>query len=208
VGPEVIGRSEYANADDVRAAIEDLSADDFARLRRAGEALLFGTEFSSPEELLNEAVRRAMDGACGVRGRRWPLDVNFMAFLIMSMRSLANASVKAPIQAMTDHIEDLAPDDAFDRFRLAALTAPGIDEILSDAMECKADDAQMASNWTSVENYFANDDEVMMILLRLGEGQRPRQIQVEEGMTETQYRTIRRRLRRGLAKLGYSGSRQ
>jgi hypothetical protein len=58
---------------------------------------------------------------------------------------------------------------------------------------------------SKVETYFADDEEVLMLIVRLLDGQRSSQIREEEGMTKTAYATVRRRLRRGLTKLGLTG---
>ena len=197
----------FATADCVRTAIENLTEEDFGRLRRSASALLYGTEFSAADALINEAVRRAIEGATTGHGRCWPTRVPFMAFLIMTMSSIANASVESPIQSLTDYLDELAPEGLTPNdFTVEPLRAPGIDAVCIQAEEQAALEAKGTAVLSAVESHFADDEEVLMIVLRLREGQRPRQIQEEEGMTLTQYNTARRRLRRGLAKLGLTGT--
>ncbi|EQD80782.1 hypothetical protein B1A_00523, partial [mine drainage metagenome] len=93
-----------ATAEQIRAAIEGLADEDYARLRRAGSAFLYGSEYNDPLELMNEAIARAMHGAGQAKGRHWPLHVPFVAFLIMTMSSVANASTESVTQTLTDSL--------------------------------------------------------------------------------------------------------
>ena len=200
------GTDRHATTEQLRSAIEALSDEEYARLRRAGEPLLFGTEYKNPLELVNEAMVRAMLGARGEVGRRWPIHVPFTTFLYMTMCSLANASVEAPIQADTDYLEELVPEGmSAQDFAIAPLWAPSTEAVCVDEETRAAATQEAAAVLAAVENHFAKDDEVLMLVLRLREGQRPRQIQAEEGMSKKTYATVRRRLRRGLAKLGFTG---
>jgi len=63
-----------ATADQIREAIEALTENDALRLRKAAIACLPGTEYQDHKEVINEAVRRAMDAAVGLRGRNWPIN--------------------------------------------------------------------------------------------------------------------------------------
>ena len=64
------------------------------RLSRKADQLAYGTEYAEGQELMNEAVRRAMIAAAGITedgrtGRAWPKGVHIVAFLSMTMRGLA-----------------------------------------------------------------------------------------------------------------------
>jgi hypothetical protein len=200
------GSKHYATSDEIRAAIENLSDEDASRLRRAGTALLFGTEYTDPSELVNEAVLRAMCAATGASGRRWPTDVPFMAFLIMTMKSIADGSAESPLQSETDNLEDLVPGGMSPNdYAVAPLRAPGTDVVCVEAEDQTAAAARAAAVLSAIETHFASDEEVFMIVICLRDGRRAHEIQELADMTTTQYNTARRRLRRGLAKLGFTG---
>jgi len=197
-----------ATAEQIRTAIEDLTDEDYARLRRAGSAFLYGSEYTDPLELMNEAIARAMHGAGQAKGRHWPLHVPFVAFLIMTMSSIANASTESPTQTLTDSLADFVPEGvAYSDFAIGPLRAASTEEECATEEERAAESAKSAKVFADIEAFFANDEEVLMLVLCLRDGQRPREIQESAGMTVTQYNTARRRLRRGLTKLGLGGER-
>jgi hypothetical protein len=199
---------QIATAEQIRSAIESLTDDDYARLRRAGSAFLYGSEYTDPLELMNEGIARAMQGAGQVKGRHWPLHVPFVAFLIMTMSSVANASTEAPTQTLTDSLSDFVPEGvAYSDFAIKTLHATSVEAQLVNEEERAAESARCATVFADIEAFFADDEEVLMLVLCLRDGQRPREIQESADMTITQYNTARRRLRRGLTKLGLGGKR-
>lgn len=201
-------KNRFATADEIRSAIEKLTDEEFGRLRRAGAAFLYGSEYKDPLELVNEAIARAIRGAGErTKGRHWPLQVPFVAFLIETMRSVANASVDSPAQTETDYLVDLIPQGmAVHDVEVAALRAPSTEIVCEDEEEQAAAKARAAAVVAAIEDYFADDDDVLMLVLCLHEGHRPREIQDIAGMTLTQYNTARRRFSRGLSKLGFRGN--
>jgi len=197
-----------ATAEQIRTAIEGLTDEDFARLRRAGSAFLYGSEYTDPLELMNEAIARAMHGAGQAKGRHWPLNVPFVAFLIMTMSSIANASTESLTQAFTDSLADFVPEGvAYSDFAIEPLRATSVEGECVNEEERAAESARSLKVFADIEAFFADDEEVLMLVLCLRDGQRPREIQESAGMTVTQYNTARRRLRRGLTKLGLGGKR-
>lgn len=195
-----------ATAEQIRMAIESLTDEDFARLRRAGSAFLYGSEYTDSLELMNEAIVRAMHGADQTKGRHWPLHVPFVAFLIMTMSSIANASIQSLTQSLTDSLADFVPQGvAYSDFAIEPLHATSVEEECVDEEGRAAEVARSSKVFTDIETFFADDEEVLMLVLCLRYGQRPREIQESASMTVTQYNTARRRLRRGLAKLGLGG---
>ncbi len=197
-----------ATAEQIRAAIEGLTDEDYARLRRAGWALLYGSEYSDPLELMNEAITRAMHGAGQSKGRHWPLHVPFVVFLIMTMSSVANASTESLTQTLTDSLADFVPEGvAYSDFAIETLHTTSVEAEFVNEEERAAESAKSAKVFADIEAFFADDEEVLMLVLCLRDGQRPREIQESAGITVTQYNTARRRLRRGLTKLGLGGKR-
>jgi DNA-directed RNA polymerase specialized sigma24 family protein len=85
-------RSDFAADDSTEAiaqALAGLTPSDLVRLKRLAQLrarLLPGLEW---DELLNEALLRALDGSC-----RWPDGVPLLAFLAGIMRSLVDGRVR------------------------------------------------------------------------------------------------------------------
>jgi DNA-directed RNA polymerase specialized sigma24 family protein len=197
------GTKRIATADDIRAAIEALTVEDLSRLRHVVSAYLYGSEYTDPLELVNEALVRALRGAGDDEGRHWPLDISFVQFLVGAAKSIASDSRGSPAQARTDYHDDLVPEGmAATDFAVEPLRAPSAERSCEDDEELAAALAKSAETLASIETFFADAEEVLMLVLCLREGMRPREIQAVAGMTLTQYNSARTRLRRGLMKLG------
>src|SRR5690348_10979188 len=110
MGSEELPRA-CASTEDILQAIADLSPIDLLKLRRAAGICLPGTIYADPDELINEVIVRAMKAAMGNKGRRWPLHVPFVAFMIETFHSLADDSRQSLGQRLTDRIEVLAGDE-------------------------------------------------------------------------------------------------
>ncbi len=98
------------NHDEICEAYENLTEMEHARLFRAAQYCLYGTEYADPLELLSEALLRTLAGVGQAQGRHWPTSISFMAFLITTMQSISDASHRSPLQRQTDHPDALAGD--------------------------------------------------------------------------------------------------
>lgn len=193
-----------ATTDQIREAIEAMTNDDALRIRLAAIACLPGTEFQDHMELLHEAIRRAMDAASGQRGRHWPITrVPFVAFMIKTMESIANGSRESHAVAKTDRLEALvlegtAADHPLDRLGFATSS------VETQALEAE-DDAELVAravaDATRIDELFAGDEEVGWLILCLKEGRSAATARELAGYSTTEYETIRKRMRRGIAKL-------
>jgi len=193
-------QNQYADEDQVRTAIEELTTAEWARLRRAAQVLKVGTEYEAVD-LIQEAICRTVQGAVvSTSGRHWPLHVPFMVYLINTMHSLVDASLESPANALTETCDDPCEADAPAEF-LAVVRSPSAETVVLAAEEKAASAAWVNATIAVIDEHFADDEEVLMILLREREGQSAQQIQLEEGMTQKQYETARKRYRRGLSKI-------
>lgn len=200
----------FGTADEIRAAIEALTDDELMRLGKAGRACIPGSDFQDADEVMNEALRRAIDGCGKKTGRHWPIErVDFVAFLIMAMRGLASDSRESDLMAKTDHF-DGAEDDGSGSWTLDRLDhhTAGVEQRLVDAEEEAEEDARVAKRQASasedadrIDKHFAGDQEVAWLVMCLREEKAPSKARIAAGLTQTQYETIRRRMRRGLEKL-------
>jgi hypothetical protein len=193
-----------ATDDDIRDAIEALTEDDALRLRKAAQAFLAGTEYQDANELINEAVLRAMDGTLGDQGRHWPKQrVPFVAFMIMTMMSIADGSRESHVMSRTDRLEGLSlkgegADHVLDY--LGFLTQSVEAEVL-DAEEESAAIARAREDADRIDALFAGDQQVAWLVMCFKEGKSPAKARELAGFTTTEYETVRKRLRRGAAKL-------
>jgi hypothetical protein len=98
----------FLDPKEIDAALDALSREDRLRLHAAEAKYRRGTRFD-PGKLFEEVCDRAKDGR-----RRCPKDVRFMAFLIMTMRSIASqdrTQHRKTLQLVPRHEESVAPSD-------------------------------------------------------------------------------------------------
>jgi hypothetical protein len=201
-----------ATTDDIRQAIESLTTEETSRLRRAARYCLFGTAYSDPHELINEAVKRAMNAAMGQKGRKWPKSVPFLAFMIKTMQGLADDSLNSSGQRLTVSVEDMTLEGSTADEALAAVR--GYDHHHKDvvSMAVGAQEAQerheaAKPDADAIDAYFAGDDGIGYLIMGMKDGMKPAEVREISGMSQTEYDTAKRRFRRGLDKL-FPGRRQ
>ena len=106
----------HASVEELSRALTMLTTAERLRLFARARLLVWGTEYTDPQELFNEAVKRALIAAsrskqAGERGRPWPIDrVPLPAFLSGCMDSIADTSRESAGQTQTDRLEALAGD--------------------------------------------------------------------------------------------------
>ena len=189
--------------DDVRLAYESLTMDELYRLHKLGRVLLFGTEYSDPQDLLNEALVRTLRSANGEKGRHWPKKVPFIAFLVQTMKGLADDSLNSSYVKQTQDMETLATEalTADEAIGAQGHTHPDVVALAIEAGEVLDNRDRAIRDATRIDAYFAGDDEVRWLVMGHKDGLKAAEIRDLSSMDQTQYETARRRFRRGLEKL-------
>jgi DNA-directed RNA polymerase specialized sigma24 family protein len=177
---------EYASIDEVIAALDALTPEELLRLRQLAKLRSATLVVMGWEDLLNEAIKRALEGA-----RAWPKTVPFMAFMVQTMRSVASEE-RRELQANATVAEA-------DLFRAHSSSLP-LDELAVDEVD-PARAAETRQLLRSIECLFADDPAAQCVLHGFGLGSSPEEIQRDSGMTPTQYASTQRRIRRALARL-------
>jgi len=172
----------------VAAALAALPDADLLRLKRFAELRSLRLPLLNWSDLLNEAIARALDGS-----RLWPADVDFMVFMLQSIRSIASEQWRRVQRIPVTREADLAPADPTSAER-ASLDEVGRNE-LNPQREVLAERAL-----SDVMTLFRADKQATAILEGLAEGDSPRGIQHRAGMTPIQYASAQRRIRRALAR--------
>lgn len=195
--------SDYASAEDIRSAIEELSTADLVRLHKIAKYCLFGTEYKDPNELLNEAIMRAMSAANGDKGRRWKKSVPFIAFLIKTMQGIANDSYKSLAQTKTDSVESMATEKTSveEALHEHGHSYRGIEETVVEIEEAEERQVLAKQDSDAIDRFFKDDSEVNWIILGYKDGLNADEVRELSDMSLTQYETARRRFRRGLEKI-------
>lgn len=199
----------HASVEELSRALTMLTSAELLRLYARARLLVWGTEYTDPQELLNEAVKRALVAATGVRqegerGRPWPIDrVELPAFLFGCMDSIADASRDSIGQSQTDRLEALAGEDG-DVGTVLHRAGRWNSDVVEQAIEAEdsLERQQRAQrDARAIETYFKDDQEVLAVI----EGEKA-DMPVAEVLAlfeldQRTYDTARRRLRRQVDKL-------
>lgn len=194
---------EAATPEDVRQAIGALSKEELYRIHKAAVYCLLGTEYQDPQEIINEAIFRTMKAASGEKGRHWPKNVPFIAYMIKTIQGLANDSLESSVQKKTDYIEAMATEIASAEDVLGGLGHHHTD-VLTKALDLeKTSERQDRAKEivSKIDAYFVGDSEVTWVIMGHKDDLSVSEIRELSGMTQTQYETARKRFRRGLDKL-------
>lgn len=189
-----------ATPDDVCQAYEGLSDLELYRLHKAALIQLSGSDYSDPDEIINEAIIRTLKAANGGEGRRWPKNVPFIAYLIQVIRGLASDSRNSEYQSKTDWLEAMVPADATTEDVLGHLDHHHSDT-LTNILEVELNTERQArakADADLIEAHFSQDTQVTWIILGRKEDLSPGEIMEMGEMTRTQYDTAMRRFRRGI----------
>lgn len=165
--------------------LKALSKTDMVRLGKVAAHHCLGSEYT-PDDLLNEAIRRMLDGT-----REVPREQPFMACLCENMRSIASASRKhertlvmesihADVEAETGGREIPSPD-------------PTPEQVVMSHDSCAKLERQII-------DLFNEDEEALMVLMGKLDGLEPGAIQQLLGIDDKMYATALRRIRRTIDK--------
>ena len=200
VSTEELTDRAYATTEDICEAVERLTEAELGRIRRAAQYVLFGTEYTDPLELLSEAVQRTLEGVDVKQGRHWPKDVDFVAYIIKTMQSIADGSSSSIIQSRTAYLETMAGRDGDAELALAqeGFSCLDVVEQAREVEETNERQARAAADAALIEAHFASDEEIQFLIMGDKDGMTPSEIRAVSGMNQTTYDTARRRFRRGL----------
>lgn len=199
----------HASVEELSHALTILTAAERLRLFARARLLVWGTEYTDPQELFNEAVKRALVAASGSkkdseRGRPWPIDrVPLPAFLYGCMDSIADSSRESIGQTQTDRLEALA-GEAGDVDTVIHQAGRWNNDVVELAIEVENtfDRQQRArADAYAIETHFRDDQEVLAVI----EGEKAEMPVAEVlalfDLDQKTYDTARRRLRRKVDKL-------
>lgn len=199
----------HASVEELSHALTTLTAAERLRLFARARLLVWGTEYTDPQELLNEAVKRALIAASGSkqdgeRGRPWPIDrVPLPAFLSGCMDSIANSSRESLDQTQTDRLEALTGESG-DVDALLHQAGHWSTDVVEQAIEVEDTvDRQKRAQADAhlIETHFKDDQEVLAII----EGEKAEMPVADVlalfDLDQKTYDTARRRLRRQVDKL-------
>jgi DNA-directed RNA polymerase specialized sigma24 family protein len=174
-------------AADAARALHALSDADLVRLKALARLWSRGLPVGLGwADVLNEAIVRVLDGS-----RPWPAGVPLLAFLSGIMRSIC--------------------DDHWRRLRREALTRRGdVADLAATAEDTPGPERTLAAAQAlgEIDRLFAGDLQVLKIIAGLSEGLTASEICRLYEMTERDYDTARKRMRRALLRHGLTWGRR
>jgi RNA polymerase sigma-70 factor (ECF subfamily) len=173
---------------DVARAIHALTAADLVRLKALARLWTRGLpEVLGWSDVLHEAIARALDGS-----RKWPPGVPILAFLSSVMRSICDDQWRRARRES----RVLARDDDLEAAEGEAQGAAADPERALAAAQALA----------AVNGLFGADPAALKVIAGLADGLTPAEICRLYGMSERDYDTTRRRMRRALLRRGLEWS--
>lgn len=180
--------THYASIEEVVSALESLSKADNIRIKQIAKLRCLGLSTFNWQDLVNESISRALSGA-----RRWPNHIPFLVFIVQTMRSVASDEWKRLTSEQVITESQMKNSDEQSAVSIADIAVnfvhPEREVIARDSLN-------------KVMALFENDPESIAIIVGLGEGASPLEIQKAEKMTATKYASAQRRIRRALARYG------
>lgn len=201
-----VTESYLATPEEVAEAVRQLTELDYARLNAAAKIVMGGTDFNAPEELVKEVLTKTFLSANGEGGRRWKRNVPFMAFLHMTFKGMCSDQRKSVTKKRTALVADLAGDSDGEPFDLIGQSLPAIDEELIEASDLEQRNDRASALLAKVNDFFKDDDQVQMIIMGAEDDLAAAEIRAISGMSQKEYDTAKKRLRRGLKKVSPKGT--
>jgi RNA polymerase sigma-70 factor (ECF subfamily) len=187
IGPVVVAVDNTTT--DVARAIHALTDADLLRLKALARLWTRGLPDSVGwDDVLHEAIARALDGS-----RKCAPDVPILGFLSGIMRSICEDQWRRARRDSQILVRDEEVSD---------LCASG-DEVKSPGPERLVAAAQSVA---AVDQLFAGDPLALKIIAGLAEGLTPPEIRERYGMSDREYDTTRKRMRRALLRRGLTWS--
>lgn len=177
-------KREHLAVDEIGPAFDGISHDDKLKLYAIEAIRRRGTEFGEGE-LLREALCRALDGE-----RKCPRDISFMAFLVMTMKSIASHAHKQRKRVVT------VPDP------------PAVSRAdTSDALSAPSPEDHVIATSVVQEIYahFENDEEATLVLMGWGVELRGKALRDETGLDQAALDYAAKRIRAVARKLYPNG---
>lgn len=207
--PPTPSSERHASVEELYRALTMLTKPQRLRLFARARLLVWGTEYTDPQELFNEAVKRALIATNGSkqdgeRGRPWPIDrIPLPAFLSGCMDSIADTSRESVAQTQTDRLEALAGDggDVDNIIHRAGRWSTDVVEQAIELEDTLERHQRARTDAKIIEAHFKDDQEVLAVI----EGEKA-DMPVAEVLAlfeldQRTYDTARRRLRRQVDKL-------
>lgn len=177
-------KADYWSADEVREHLSEMSETDLLRIQLMSDALAYRD--ISPEELQQEAFRRALEVEAG---RRWPKHVPLAAFMYQSMRSIMSSLAGAASRRME-------VNEAEGGLILADLSEGAVSSCEGSMLE----EDEAARIKQRVLEVFHDDETAQLILEGKMADMKGKELCELASISGDELATVNRRIKRGLAR--------
>jgi len=174
---------------EIADAIRSLTPAQCLRLKKVANVYSYFGRLMEADELLQEAFRRALDGA-----RNCPVDVDIVRFLVKVMQSIANSEYKGA-KRRPRSVPLLAPGEPDTREVDPEDPTPNAEERLA------ADGDSNDDRKEKIIDLFADDTEAQVIVEGMMEGVRGEDLRALTDLDPMAYQSKRRLIRRRIEKL-------
>jgi len=185
---EVVSQPDMLTVDELRLALNALLPVELIRLEKKAKALAPGTGMD-PDDLLQEAVRRAIDEDDNER-RHCPRSVNLTVFLGNVMRSIASHE-----RLKWEREMPMGGGDSEEEEKDVILSAPDPTPTPEEQTISRLDCGRIRRE---IEALFEGDPKALAVVTGDMEGWSPQEIRELEPMNEAEYAAARKRVRRTL----------
>lgn len=179
---------DYLSRDEVNARLSCLVEADLLRLKRLAEFQANKLRNCDPDDLLAEGLDRVISGV-----RRWPRGVEIAPFMRMVFGSIVSSKAKhAAIAGQYEVDVEVDPSGNPD------FSGPATE---ADKSSDPSDRVYAHEMLEKVAGKLSDDPHTLALALALGEGLTANETQVQFHMSQNQYDSARKRLRRVISKL-------
>lgn len=175
---------EHHSVDEALGAFRSLGDSDTRNLGRVADFFAGKGNLASAQELISEAYVRIADGA-----RQWPVNDTFAVFLAGVIRSLASDKMFLSDTRRVPRIKGgytVVEQDNLSQVEDATDASSVKDKILVEEM------------YTHLEHHFAEDDEMMLLVMGIQEGLRGKSLEIAVGVDTKRLAALRTRFLREL----------
>lgn len=177
----------FYTADEALATFRGLSELELDKLGRIANFIACSGGYAPPQELINESFIRIAEGK-----RRWPKKVAFLSFVGGVMKSLKSD-------------RDLIPEErSLARLKHGLSIVKGDDLVNVEATDNGADlknKVQLEQAMSKLQDHFAGDGEMEMLLMGIEDGLRGKELQDAVGVDAKRLEALRTRMNRRIEKL-------
>lgn len=179
----------YATAQETLIALNALTPQDRSNLIKDASAMIKGSDYSDPHELLNEAYLRCLD-----LRRPWPYHVAMTTYLYFSMKSLSSADHLPQSHTKECSLQEF--EDVFgpDAISFLGGVSPSTENIYFQNTQRKS----LLHIAIKVREHFENDLHATLIIDSWLDNIKNREFIEESGMSKREYDSARNRISRHL----------